>query len=926
MFKNLRIGKKLGIGFGVVLVLLAIISILSYSDFKSIEEKAKYSEASNNSLVFAVEKEIDHLNWSASLASLFLDEHVTQVTVQLDDHKCGLGIWMYSDEVQNQKANDPHLAKVLGEMEVSHKKLHESATHIGQKYIAIDPMLETLLAEKWRDHLEWIKQAANSNLSKQVFTGGIDPYQCAFGKWYYEYKSDNPQFSALLKRFEKPHQHLHESAEEMVRLQKGGNWARAESVYQEKISPSLEQLDEIFSEATNWVHAGVEVNREAYHIYDTETMAALKETRGYLKSLKEYYKTNTDSANAETMEVISASSMKILWLSIVAVIAGLSLAWVITRGVTQPATEVAKVLDGISLGDVEQDVTYTSKDELGIMADSLRKAIAYIKGFSDNADAVANNNLNVQVESRSEKDKLSKSFKIMVNNISTLMSDANAKVEYLNNIPTPVMVVDKDMTVRYINPAGATAGGLTPQQAIGKKCATIFNTPHCNTPQCQVARAIREDKTCTSDTIAKLPSGDLPIRYTGAPLKDENGNIVGGLEYVMDISEEHKAVNDVADLANAIVEGKLDSRGNPDEYKINGFQRTMQGVNDLCDAFTAPINMTAEYVERISRGDIPDKIVEEYKGDFNEIKNNINAMIDNLTRFAVDVQTAADQVASGSSQVSASAQQMAQGATEQASSIEEVSSSMEEMSSTVKQNADNAQQTAAIAEKSAHDAIEGGKAVAETVDAMNSIADKIGIIEEIARQTNMLALNAAIEAARAGEHGKGFAVVAAEVRKLAERSQAAAKEISTLSIDSVDVSERAGKLLREIVPSIQKTAELIQEINASSSEQADGINQVTKAIQQLDTVIQQNSSGTEQMAASAEELNGQADSLLATASFFKLKNNVRTTSRRKRTSGRLKSSGVTPEQVIREHEEPSDGFVLALDDDVNDNEFERADV
>ncbi len=225
-------------------------------------------------------------------------------------------------------------------------------------------------------------------------------------------------------------------------------------------------------------------------------------------------------------------------------------------------------------------------------------------------------------------------------------------------------------------------------------------------------------------------------------------------------------------------------------------------------------------------------------------------------------------MATSSSELSTSAQSLAQGATEQASSVEEISSSMEEMSSAVKQNADNAQQTASISNKSAQDGENGGHAVADTVKAMKSIAEKIGIIEEIARQTNMLALNAAIEAARAGEHGKGFAVVAAEVRKLAERSQTAAKEISSVSISSVEIAERAGKLLGDIVPGIQKTSSLVQEINSSCNEQAQGVEQVTTAIQQLDQVIQQSSASTEEMSTASEMLSDQAEQLLTAASFF----------------------------------------------------------
>ncbi len=342
-----------------------------------------------------------------------------------------------------------------------------------------------------------------------------------------------------------------------------------------------------------------------------------------------------------------------------------------------------------------------------------------------------------------------------------------------------------------------------------------------------------------------------------------------------------------------------------------------------------PIAGVVESARRISEGDLRQRIELRSKDEIGVLADTFRMMIDNLTRFATDVQTSADQVASGSGQVSSSSQQMAQGATEQAASIEEVSSSMEEMSSTVKQNADNAQQTASIAEKAATDALDGGKAVAETASAMNSIAEKIGIIEEIARQTNMLALNAAIEAARAGEHGKGFAVVAAEVRKLAERSQAAAKEISTLSIDSVEVSERAGRLLDDIVPGVQKTAELVAEINASSSEQSDGIGQVTKAIQQLDSVIQQNASGTEQTASASEELSGQAENLLDIASFFKMEGGEQRAHRIKRESRRTPKPAAPARMITAPADvgsDAEDGIALALEEEVDDSEFERTSV
>jgi methyl-accepting chemotaxis protein len=224
--------------------------------------------------------------------------------------------------------------------------------------------------------------------------------------------------------------------------------------------------------------------------------------------------------------------------------------------------------------------------------------------------------------------------------------------------------------------------------------------------------------------------------------------------------------------------------------------------------------------------------------------------------------------------MSMSAQSISQGATEQAAGAEEVSSSVEEMSSSIRQNTDNAATTESMSRKAAEDGARGGVAVANTVRAMGEIAGKIGIVEEIARQTNLLALNAAIEAARAGEAGKGFAVVASEVRKLAERSQSAAAEISKLSASSVQIAHEAGKLLDGIVPDVRKTAELVQEISASSREQASGVDQIAKAVVQLDQVIQQNASASEEMASMAEELSGQAGTLNELVAVFKLGEDV----------------------------------------------------
>ncbi|HEX2865840.1 MAG TPA: methyl-accepting chemotaxis protein [Ignavibacteriales bacterium] len=703
--------------------------------------------------------------------------------------------------------------------------------------------------------------------------------------------------------------------------------------FEEYIQSSKELVNAInangFSNISESVVKAIAKSRDDADAVDSlmDQITSIKEKRGL------------EAFNASA-EIYKSSRSFLLLLIIISVVSGVGLGILISRLISKPIKQLSDAADKLSVGDIDVSIESTTKDEIGILMKSFKKMIENIKEQVTAADKISQGDLDVNLKLKSEKDILSASLNKVISTLKELISETRL------------------LTKASVNGELKTRGNSEKFSGGFREIVLGVN---------QTLDALINPLNVTADYVDKISKGIIPPEITDSYNGEFNvikNNLNATVKMMRNLlAETNKIIKAAAD-------GDLGKRADADQF-AGGWNELVRGVNDTITNIVNPLMVTANYIDRISKGDIPDKITDVYKGDYNKIKNNINVLIDamhhithlaeeiasgnllvnarersendklmqsldsmikRLTEVVANVKQAADYVASGSQQMSSGSEQLSQGTTEQAASAEEASSSMEEMTSNIKQNAENALQTEKIALKSAEDAREGGRAVEETVVAMKEIASKISIIEEIARQTNLLALNAAIEAARAGEHGKGFAVVASEVRKLAERSQISAGEISQLSNASVQIAVKAGEMLKKIVPDIQKTSELVQEISAASNEQNSGAEQINSAIQQLNQIIQQNASASEEMAATAEELASQAEQLLDTVSFFKVdsgSNGKQQVIRRKAPQAanhfsvpHMENKVKIPQSALNKSAK-SNGVVINMDQINLDDEFER---
>ncbi len=818
-WNNIKVGKKIFIGIGSILALLILLGVFSVIGIGKIVFDGKTVAYGNNLARMITEKEIDHLNWAASLSKFLSDPAEKELHVQKNHKYCAFGKWLYGTERENAEANVPVLAPLFKSIEEPHKHLHESAIEIDEVFIRADHSLPELFAKIEVAHLNWAE-----SVLRQINTGAkklevqLDDHKCGFGKFIYGERGEqllreHAKISPLLESIKQPHRNLHDSAKEINRLLAQGNQKQALSHYINNSVKYLNQVRALLHKMADTAANDIEKEKVALNIYQQQTLPALTQVRDKLSEIKHVAGENIMSEDV-MIEEGDDTQLMVLVISICALTIGVILAFVISKAITSPIKQLMNsILHIEKTADFQNRCGIDSSDEIGLVS----KAFDSLIGSMQSAILAANNSMkNIAAGNFSQKVDI----------------DAVGDLEMLKN--------GINRTVDNIKGTFVTLDGV--MQALSK-----------------------------ADYSNVIDSSQLEGEYKQV--------VDAGLE---SMSNSGAAITAINTVMSTVANGEFDKRVNislPGDLGIlkNNINDSLMIVeNGIKDTIRITVALSEGDLKQRVEANHPGQFG-ILKKALNDTMDNLREVVSNISQASQIVQSASNEIADGNTDMSKRTEEQASSLEETASSMEELTSTVQQNAENATL-ADQLSKDAGITANHGGDIVSQAVSAMDEINTSSAkIADIIGVIDEIAFQTNLLALNASVEAARAGEQGRGFAVVATEVRNLAQRSATAAKEIKDLIQDSAgkvkvgsDLVSKSGETLGEIVSGVKKVGDMIAEIAAASKEQTAGIAQINQAITSMDDITQRNAALAEEASANSENLSAQATKMNHQVQFFNL--------------------------------------------------------
>lgn len=681
-FNDLKIARKLGIGFGAVLVILAVVSIYNYSGFSRIAGETKVAQESCANQAEMIGKEVDHLKWMSAVARLFLDENVSELKVQTDPHKCALGKWLYSEKTKEMAQEDRELAALLEEIDEPHKRLHASAIDISDMYVHFDSELRNIIAGRWIDHLSWIEELSSSLLARRVFDGQVDPHKCAFGKWYYSYETTNKDLAALLAKWEEPHRQLHESAAEINRLARAGDWSAAVNRYQNATLPALSALHTAYGETEAFVDAMTASQMAAKDIYHTQTASAVAEVQTTLKKLADHFSAASNVATAEVNSLIGSSTTVMIILALAGIAIGLLAAYFITRSISRPISELSGVADKIAVGEIEHSIQLHSKDEVGVLADAFRRLIAYVKDISRASERIAAKDLTADVKPKSENDVLGNAFALMTQNLRQMIAELTGNANELASAAAEIASSSEQMS-RGSQQQSDQVTQIT--SAVEEMTATIVQSSRNAGEATEASRGASETATSGGQIVSDTIQGMQRISDVVRKSSDAIAKLASSADQIGDIIS---VIDDIADQTNllalnaAIEAARAGEQGRgfavvADEVRKLA-ERTGKATGEITDMIKGIQTETRDAVENMEAG-------------INEV--------DNGRELADQAGNSLTEIVNMSQRVMDMIEQIATASEQQSSAAEEIAKNMDEIASVTRENASGAEQSASAAEE-----------------------------------------------------------------------------------------------------------------------------------------------------------------------------------------------------------------------------------